>query len=109
MVNKKHVKKEEIQPKVQPEKDSNKKKSFEERIKERKELLRSTFLEIVKVHNANTKFDYNKYICGSGGKGLLCEAIGYNAYDKKLFQEVLKELKSENKIYHIGGTMYTFK
>lgn len=95
--------KEKVKEKVQE------KESFEERMKKRKEIVKDAFLKLVQEHNSNKKFDYNKYICGTGGKGLICEAIGYNPNDRSLFQEILKEMKDDGKLYHIGGTMYTLK
>ena len=81
---------------------------FDKMMDERKSVIKKTFVELLKKNENKTKFDYNKYICGTGGKGLLAEALGaFNPYDKKLFQEVLKELEADGKLYHVGGTMYT--
>ena len=87
-----------------------KKETLEEKQESRKKIVRDTFLKIVVKHNKDTKFDYNRYICGTGGKGLLCDALGeHNPYDRALFQQVLRELLDEEKLINIGGAMYDLK
>jgi hypothetical protein len=87
-----------------------KKKTIQEILVSRKEVVRKTFLECVKENDPKTKFDFNRYINGSSGKGLLCDALGaHNPYDRALFQEILIELREKGTLYHIGGAMYVLR
>ena len=103
----KEIKKEVIEEKIVKKEEIQPKKSLKERLLGRKQLPEKTFLECLKKHNSDSKFDYNRYICGTGGNGILCDALGaFNPNDRKLFQEVLQELKKDETLYHIGGCMY---
>jgi len=94
--------------KEEPKKEEKpKKESLESRLNKRKEHIKKTFIKCLKENNLSSKFNYNKYLLGTGGKGLLCDALGdFNSNDRVLFQEVLKDLKKDKILYHIGGCVY---
>ena len=88
--------------------EKKEKESLAVRLVKRKEHIKETFLECIKKHHPKAKFNYNTYMFGASARGLLCRALdGFNNNDRKLFQEVLKELDEDKILYHIGGSMYT--
>lgn len=92
------------------EEEKPKKESLKIRIAKRKEHLKEAFLKCLKKHNPDSKFNYNSYIRGTGGKGFLCDALkDFNINDRKIFQEILQELKEDKTLYHIGGSMYVLQ
>lgn len=84
-----------------------KRESLESRLKKRKENIKKTFLSCVEEHDPKYKFSSDKYVKGSGGRGLLHKALGdFTNNDKGLFQEILQELKKDKTLYQVGGSMY---
>lgn len=101
------IKEAEVVVKEQEVVEKKEKKSLEERLKDRKKHIKETFLACVKEHNSHSKFNTNTYLSGTGGKGLLCEALkDFNPNDRVIFQELLEELKEDKTLYHIGGPVY---
>lgn len=92
------------------EKELPKRDSLQLRLKKRKDLIKKTFLECVKKHNPESKFNTTIYFSGQGGKGFLCDAIGaFNSNDRNLFRETVAELKKDGTLNHIGGSVYALK
>jgi hypothetical protein len=101
MIKKVEEKKEDV--KVKKEKPS-----IKDKLAKRKKIIREKLLELLKAGEGVRKFDANRYVCGSGGRGYLSEILdGFNPHDRKLFKQTLHELCEEGALYHIGGAMYT--
>jgi hypothetical protein len=79
-------------------------------VKSRKDLIKDKFLKCVKENHPKDKFNRLKYLDNSGGHGILRDALGeYNAYDRKTFLGVLDDLCKEDKLYHVGSSMYVLR
>lgn len=79
---------------------------FGEFMDQRKALMREKFIELIHENHQYKKFDCRKYCFGNSAKGLLKSQIGYEKYDRSLFNQILHELKNEGVLFHVGGNFW---
>lgn len=77
---------------------------------ERKVLIRQKTLEIIKKRYMHERFNTRFFMDKTGTKGYIRQEVPYRLpYDKKIFEEVLRDLEKEEIIYHIGGPLYRLR
>lgn len=96
---------------------AKKKVEKEELVTDRKGLIRKTLLEVLKdkrlfkggIFEAERCFDVSKVVELPGTRGFLREKLSdFKPEEKKIYREVLQDLKNEGVLFHKTGSQWAW-